>query len=353
MASNITALVIATLSLPTGHIEIQGSLGAHMMSKKIYILGAGAIGGLIGGRLTQKFGRENITLIDTDEKHIKAISDKGLRIFDKGRKIPQIETIDVSIATPDRVNKKRMENVILATKSYSNDQALKELPNHIPILVLQNGYDQRIAQFPNAVKGIEFGFACQVKEPGLIYNAVKGKYVLGNSAPFSSAIANWAKLLNKAGIKAEIKPNIDGYLWSKLLINSALNPISAIKKYSFKKLIETPESRQLFKELYIEGYPIVKRKSDELKQKLGSFLGPPQIVNWIFQHQKLSDYVLDKVADKFGEVESSMLQDIRRNRETEIEYINGAIIRLGKDYGIETEKNNWIYDQIKKVEPKC
>ncbi len=323
------------------------------MSKKTYILGAGAIGGLIGARLTQKFGRENVILIDTDEEHIKAISDKGLRLFDKGRKNPQIEKIDVNIGTPDRVNKNRIENVILATKSYSNTQALEGLHNIIPLLVLQNGYDQRISQFPNAVKGVEIGFACQVKEPGLIYNAVKGKYVLGNSAPFSRAVANWAKLLNKATVKAEIKPNIDGYLWSKLLINSALNPISAIKGYSFKKLIETHETRQLFKELYIEGYPIVKRKSEELKQKLGSFLGPPPIVNWIFQHQKLSDYILNKVADKFGKVESSMLQDIRRNRKTEIDYINGAIIQLGKDYGIETEKNIRIYDQLKNMEPKC
>jgi 2-dehydropantoate 2-reductase len=80
----------------------------NKMSKKIYILGAGAIGGLIGARLTQKFGKENIILIDIDEEHIKAITGKGLRIFDKGRKIPQIETIDVNIATPDRVDKKRM-----------------------------------------------------------------------------------------------------------------------------------------------------------------------------------------------------------------------------------------------------
>ena len=138
-----------------------------------------------------------------------------------------------------------------------------------------------------------------------------------------------------------------------MLINSALNPLSAIKGCSFKNLIETRESRELFKELYIEGYPIVKRKSKELKQKLGSFLGPPNIVNRIFKNQRLSDFVLKRVAGKFGEVESSMLQDIRRNRQVEIDYINGVVIKLGKDYGIETPKNNWIYKEVKKLEPKC
>jgi 2-dehydropantoate 2-reductase len=46
-----------------------------------------------------------------------------------------------------------------------------------------------------------------------------------------------------------------------------------------------------------------------------------------------------------------MLQDVRRNRRTEIDYINGAIIALGKEYGFETPKNDWIYGEVKKLEP--
>jgi 2-dehydropantoate 2-reductase len=117
--------------------------------------------------------------------------------------------------------------------------------------------------------------------------------------------------------------------------------------------MENRESRELFKELYKEGYPIVKIKSNESKQKLGNFLGPPNIVNWIFKNQRLSDFVLKGVAGKFGEVESSMLQDVRRNRQVEVDYINGVVIKLGKEYGIETPKNNWIYKEVKKLEPKC
>ncbi len=324
-----------------------------MNSKKIYVVGAGAIGGLVGGYLTKRFGRENVTLIDTDEEHIKAVRDNGLRIYDKGQKAHHWETIDVDIATPDGVNKPTLENVILATKSYSNHAALEGLRQDISILILQNGYDERVLRFSNAVRGVEFGFACQVKEPGCIFNAVKGKYVLGSSDGIGAGVRNWADLLNEAGIKTKAAGNIDGYLWSKLLINSSLNPVSAINGYSLKMLIETRETRELFKELYTEGYPIVKRKCEEIEQKPGSFLGPPNIINWIFQKQRLSDFILKRVADKFGEVESSMLQDVRRNRQTEIDFINGAIIRLGQEYGIETPKNNWIYAEVKKLEPAC
>ena len=321
------------------------------MSKQIYVLGAGAIGGLVGGRLTQQYDRESITLIDTDEEHVKAVQDMGLKIYDKGRKYPDTDIIHVHITTPDTIRKREMEYVILATKSYSNDSALEGLNEDVQILVLQNGYDERLERFPNAVRGVEFGFACQVKEPGYIFNAVKGKYVLGSSDGIRSRVRNWARLLDDAGIKAEPKSDIEGYLWSKLLINSTLNPVSAVNRFSFKKLIDTRESRDLFKELYREGYPIVKRKAEQLKQKLGSFLGPPDIVNRIFQNQRLSDFVLKRVAGKFGEVESSMLQDVRRNRHTEIDFINGAIIALGIEYGFETPKNNWIYREVKKLEP--
>jgi 2-dehydropantoate 2-reductase len=323
-----------------------------VINKKLYVIGAGAIGGLVGGYLTRKFGKENVILVDTDKEHVKAIRDRGLKIYDKGQKYPHQSTIDVSITTPNDIDVKMLDNVILATKSYSNSIALKGLRKEISMLILQNGYDEKVLEFPNAVRGVEFGFACKVDEPGHIFNAVKGKYVLGSSNGVSKDVEEWARILNSAGIKAETKVNIDGYLWSKLLINSALNPVSAVTKYSFKELIDTQESRELFKDLYKEGYPIVKKKTDELGQKLGSFIGPPNIVNLIFQFSKLSDFVLNKVSDKFGQVESSMLQDIRRARQTEVDHINGAIIRLGEKYGIETPKNKWIYQEIKKLEPK-
>lgn len=324
----------------------------EILDKKLYVIGAGAIGGLIGGYLTKQFGKENVILVDIDEEHVKAIRDTGLKVYDMGQDNPHLDTIDVNVITPDAIDKSAVDNVILATKSYSNDIALKGLKKEISMLILQNGYDERLLEFPNAVRGIEFGFACKVDEPGFIFNAVKGKYVLGSSNGISKDVQNWAKLLNTAGIKAETKLNIDGFLWSKLLINSALNPVSAVNTCSFKELIETQQSRELFKDLYKEGYPIVKKRTDELGQKLGSFIGPPNIVNRIFQSPKLADFILNKVSDKFGQVESSMLQDIRKNRQTEADYINGAIIQLGEKYGIETPKNKCIYEKVKQLEPK-
>lgn len=323
------------------------------MSKKIYIIGAGAIGSLVGGYLTKKLGKENIVLVDIDEEHIKNIRDEGLKIFDKGQKNPQLQKlqiIDVNIITPDKIDRENLEKVILSTKSYSNEEALKGLREKTEILVLQNGYDERLNEFSNSVRGIEFGFACQVKEPGFIYNAVKGKYVLGSLNEVSERVWEWADILEKSGIRTELTNNLQGYLWSKLLINSALNPVSAIKRYSFSEIIENKESRELFKDLYREGYPIVEKRAEEVGEKLGNFIGPPELVNSLFKHPNLSDFVLKLVAKKFGEVESTMLQDVRKQRQTEIDYINKQIINLGKKYNIATPINNWIYNEVKKIE---
>jgi 2-dehydropantoate 2-reductase len=320
------------------------------MSDKIYIIGAGAIGSLVGSHLTRKFGKETVVLVDVDEEHIDTVKSYGLKIFDQGSKDPHLETVDINITTPDSIDKAKLDNVILATKSYSNEQALKGLRKDIQLLVLQNGFDERLDEFTNVTRGIEFGFACKIKEPGYVFNAVKGKYVLGESGGLTTSVATWAAVLNESGIKANMKDDIDGYLWSKLLINSALNPVSAIKNCTFKELIENDESRELFKKLYTEGYPVVKRKADELNQKLGNFIGPPNIANWLFKMNGASDFVLKKISDKFGEVESSMLQDIRNNRPTEIEYINGAIIKLAKQYEMETPLNEWICKEITNYE---
>ena len=320
------------------------------MTRKIYIIGAGAIGSLVGGRLVKAFGPGAVTLIDVDEEHVRAVRDKGLRIFDKGQPDPHLEALTVDITTPDTIDKHALDRVILATKAYSNNAALEGLRRDIPLLVLQNGYDERLREFSNAVSGVEFGFACGVREPGYIFNAVRGRYVLGVSDGIRPRVTEWAGLLNKAGVTARAAAAIDGWLWSKLLINSALNPVSAIAGCSFRELIDRPPSRRLFKALYIEGYPIVKRKTKELKQKLASFLGPPSAVNWILRRPVLADLVLNGVAAKFGEVESSMLQDVRRNRPTEIDYLNGAIVRLAAGYGIATPENDRICEEVRNLE---
>ncbi len=318
--------------------------------QNIYILGAGAIGGLIGGYMTKRFGKQNIILIDNDKEHVETIRENRLKIKDLGNeKIKETQSIDVNIIYPQEIinSSKKLENIILSTKSYSNDETLELLSRAEKILILQNGYDEKLDEFNDAARGIEFGFACQVKEPGFIYNAVKGGYILGKlnkKIDFDSHF--WNYLLNKGGIDSKLTDNLSEYMWSKILINSALNPVSAITGYSFKEIIDDSRSKQLFIDLYREGYPIVKKKAGQLRK----FESSPALMNFAFKFPKIASLGLKKSAEKFGAVESSMLQDIRKGNPTEIDDINGQIIKLGRAYGIESPLNKNIYNLIKKIE---
>ena len=318
------------------------------MGGEICIIGAGAIGGLVGSRLTKKYGTGKVVLVDTDKRHVRAIEKNGLRVYDKSAKKPRLETIPVNITTDDKIDKSEFEKVILATKSYSNDRALEGLPSEANILVLQNGFDERTAAFANSVRGVEFGFGCKVTEPGFILNTTKGKYFLGNLSGSCDKADEWAGTLNDAEVNCRVKSNIDGYLWSKVLINSALNPVTALYGLTFKQLVQSKTARYLFKALYIEGYPVVKKKCG----KLGSVIAPPGLTSWLLGRKVLSDVVLKAIGAKYGEIESSMLQDIRNNRQTEIDFINGQIIKLAENYNIKTPLNIRMYRQLKDMESK-
>lgn len=307
------------------------------MCWKIYIIGTGAIGGLIGSYLVRRYGKDNISFIEKDEEQIEAIRKNKLRVLDEGNKL-NLEKIDVNIFHPNEL-KCELENILLCTKAYNNHEALSLIPDTARVLVLQNGYDERLNVLENLTRGIEFGFACKVQEPGFVYNAVRGKYALGKLYTDSDLdVKYWSNLLGNAGIRTKVSSNIEGFLWSKLLINSALNPVSAITGYSFSEIVDDSKSLMLFRELYMEGYPIVKERVNTL----GSFITSPRLINLAFKNQKLSNLILRKVASKYGAVESSMLQDVKRGRLTEIDYINGQIIKLGREFNLPTPLNSQI-----------
>jgi len=321
------------------------------MFDHIHIIGAGAIGGLIGAHLTKKLGKSRVTLVDNDPVHVDAIRERGLKILDEGVRPAWSETVDVEITNTGELRFSDATDIIVAVKAYSNGDVLPHLSKEANLLVLQNGWDERLNSFANAVRSVEFGFACKVDQPGLVFNAVKGRYLLGTCDGNSEKAEPWAELLSSAGIDSRTAENITGYVWSKVLVNSCLNPVSAIFDYSFGEVVGNERSRQLFRELYLEGYPVIKRHCRELGQKPGSLIGPPGLIYALSKSRVLSDCLLKAAAGKFGDVESSMLQDVRRDRPTEIDFINGQIIALGKRLGMDTPKNKWIYDEIKKMEP--
>lgn len=136
--------------------------------------------------------------------------------------------------------------------------------------------------------------------------------------------------LRLGGANVVYTNNIDGFRWLKTLVNSAINPITTILEAPNRVIIEDPYARVLAMEVISEGSLVVRRIPVDLPRD-----------PW--------DEAL-RVARITGDNTSSMLQDMRNNRPTEIDYINGAIIRYGESMGIPTPINKALHLIVKAME---
>lgn len=191
---------------------------------KIYILGAGAIGSLVGGLLANV--GEDVTLIGRG-RHIEAINKRGLMIEGlTNLKINTKATTSIPGAKPDLI--------ILTTKSYSTDDALnsaKDIVRDTWVLSLQNGIgnEEKIMELGGRPIGGITTNGAVLKEPGVVEWRGRGITLIGLYPKGRNEFVEEVKeTFNRAGLETEVTENIIGWKWAKTIVNSAINPIGAI-----------------------------------------------------------------------------------------------------------------------------
>ncbi|MFS1513484.1 2-dehydropantoate 2-reductase [Chengkuizengella sp. SCS-71B] len=137
------------------------------------------------------------------------------------------------------------------------------------------------------------------------------------------------KSLSDAGFKPQMTNNMSSIIWNKLLINSVINPLTAILKVSNGELLSSENWVQLMKNLLEEGKLVARAAGIKTDEQL-----------W--------DQLIE-VCQKTSNNSSSMLQDILEGRETEIDRINGSLIRLASEYKIEIPTHQVVYNMVKGV----
>ncbi|MEG1585123.1 MAG: 2-dehydropantoate 2-reductase, partial [Anaerovorax sp.] len=147
----------------------------------------------------------------------------------------------------------------------------------------------------------------------------------------SVRISAIAQLFNEVGLETEISQNVVGLVWDKLLVNVGINALTAITKLENGKLIGHKELEEVLEKAVTEGAQVAKAKGVQL-----GFSDP-------VQHTK-------EVCKATAANKSSMFQDILNNKKTEIDMINGAIVREGMALGIETPVNLVLMNLIKFLE---
>ena len=300
---------------------------------KIAIIGSGAMGSLFGGLLAE--AGEDVTLVDVWKEHVDAINTYGLKITGVcGEKIVKVR------ATTDSSKVGLVDLILIFVKSYDTRKATMDaLPmvgSNTVFLTLQNGlgnYEQiaQVVGSERVIPGVTTHGSTLIA-PGEIYHAGSGVTIIGEiSGEITTRVKRIAEIFNRAEIKTEVSRNILGVIWSKVIINVGINAVTALTGIKNGELLEVPELKEVARKAVLEAVKV--------SQKAGIKLEVNNPVDEMFRIAKLT-----------SENKSSMLQDIERGRKTEIEAINGTIVKIGKKYGVKTPINETLTALIKGLE---
>ncbi|MDP7476302.1 MAG: 2-dehydropantoate 2-reductase [Candidatus Woesearchaeota archaeon] len=286
----------------------------------IIVLGAGAIGSLYGAKLSKL---NDVTLV-ARQKHINKINNDGLKIVGIEENVYKLK------ATAKIENIENNTLILLTTKVHDNKKAIDPIKDLIKkdtiILCMQNGLYSE-----NIVKSI-VGDRCLVLrgitnvgatflEPGKVQFSNLSSTKIENSDISEELAENF----DKCGLKCSVSENIKQDIWKKLILNCVLNPVSAILRVENGKIAD--ERLNTLKKLIVDECLKVAEKDD---------------VRFDIDFVKI---INDAIKDSRNL--SSMHQDVLKGKKTEIDYLNGAVVELGKKYGIKCPVNEALVVIVK------
>jgi len=290
---------------------------------KILILGAGAIGSFYGAKLSKL---NEVTLI-ARKQHADKIDKDGLKVIGLENRIYNLK----AAITIDKIDKNTL--ILLTTKVYDSGEAIRNIKNFIRsdtiILCLQNGLysedivKEKVHERCSVLRAIT-NFGVIFLNPGVV-NYKNYSYTAIEKSPKSKKIAD---NFSECGLNAHVSKNIKYDMWKKVIFNCVLNPLTAILKTENRGIAD----RRLnpIKALIVDECIKVARKD-----RINLHMDFVEIINEEFKDSRNI---------------SSMQQDLMKGRFTEIDYLNGAIVKLGKRYGIKCPVNKALTAIIKGLE---
>jgi 2-dehydropantoate 2-reductase len=299
---------------------------------KIVMMGSGAMGGLFGGLLTRS--GEEVWLVGNKKEQIDTIRSAGLTFEEKG----EIQIIPMK-ATLDAASVGKADVVIFFVKTYDTETAVSDAlvleKEDTIFLTLQNGLgnEEVICQKIDRKKvmlGIT-GHGATLLGPGHIRHAGWGKTFIGElDHRMTDRARRIAQTFSEAGIETEVSSNIHGQVWEKLLVNVGINALTALTGFKNGQLLDYPETSGLMERLVVEAEEVARRKGIRLEED------PIEKVR--------------RVAEATKENRSSMGQDVDRRQKTEIDAINGAVVREAQALRIPVPFNQAVTDLVKAIE---
>jgi len=299
---------------------------------KVAIVGSGAMGSLFGALLTES--GEEVWLLDTWSEHVATINGEGLKVEREG-----VQRTVAAKATNDPVAIGLVDLVVVFVKS-TQTRAAAEIVRGLAgsagrVLTLQNGIGNAdiISEFiaPHQVLTGTTSHGATLLGPGSIRHAGKGPTVIGSWADGDPGVSEQiAGVLNKAGIDTETVTDVRRVMWEKLMINVGINAITALTDIKNGELLDREATRALSQRAVEEAMAVARAENIPVRD---------DTVKHVFE-----------VARATSVNRSSMGQDVDNRRITEIDAINGIIVREGEKHGIDTPVNRTLWALIETLQ---
>ena len=295
---------------------------------KIAVMGGCVIGGYFGGRLAQ--AGFDVSFI-TRGSHLAAIRENGLKVLSPRGNF----TIHPAKVTDDPAKVGPVDVIMFMVKNYDTLQAAEQIRPLVgpdtAIIHFQNGVDARamlsnVLGAGHVLSGVAF-IPASIQEPGVIkHNAELAKLVFGEfDKQITLRAVAFLDALEKAGVTGEISTDISVVLWSKLMFLTSMSAINCITRQPAGLVQSDEETIALYMDAMHEVATVAAAH--------GVFLGEEAIANNMALAQSFPP-----------NNKTSMFQDLEAGRRLEIDYLSGAVVRLGREKGIETpiHRTAWV-----------
>ena len=275
--------------------------------------------------------KKHDVLLVCRKSHAEEIKRNGLRISGETD----------YVAHPDAatsLKKSDAELAILTVKAYDTRQAVKEIAGkcNCPILSLQNGIgnEETISEIAGSERTIGGVTTHGVRyvSPGNIIHTGKGETIIGEmDNSLTRRVKKYADAMTECGIETKVSRDIRREIWHKAIVNASINPLTAVLRCKNGYLLENKHAKQLMEKLCMEATIAAKSNGIDVDET---------------EIMKRAEEVAYLTRENY----SSMLQSIIRGKKTEIDYINGEIVKAGMKKGVEMPANSFLIELIKAME---
>ena len=295
---------------------------------KVAVMGAGAVGCYYGAMLARA-GHE-VVLIGRPS-HVEAVRANGLRLETKAFD----EQVRLEAST-EAGAVQGADLVLFCVKSTDTESAAAQIQPHLApgalVLTLQNGVDNdarvRAALPSHDVAAAVVYVATEMAGPGHVKHHGRGELVIAPSRRSDEV----AQALIAAGVPTQISDNVRGALWAKLVLNCAYNALSAVSQLPYGELVQGAGVTDVIRDVVAECLAVAKAEGVVI---------PGDV-----------DAAVRGIAQSMPSQYSSTAQDLARGKRSEIDHLNGLVVRRGEALGVPTPANRVLFVMVKLLEGK-